>query len=82
MTRRRAKDPKRHTLCLRLTAKQLSVLQLYAGVKGFDTEVDALRHIINGLEAWLEKQDADVDDGPEEELGAAVPAMEPEPGVM
>lgn len=62
MTRRRSKDPKRNTLCLRLTEKQLGFLQIYAGIKGFETEVEALRHIIDGLGPWLESQSADVDD--------------------
>lgn len=50
---RRSKNPKSRTLCLRLTDKQLHVLQAYTNAKGLDTEVDALRHIIDGLETWL-----------------------------
>jgi hypothetical protein len=69
---RRAKDPKKRALCLRLTEKQFAILQLYAEVKGFSTEVDALRHIVDGLEGWLKQQDADVDDEP---TPTAVPAI-------
>lgn len=73
MGNRRAQDPKKRALCLRLTEKQFAILQLYAEVKGFGTEVDALRHIIDGLESWLKQQDADVDDEP---TPTAAPAME------
>lgn len=56
MGRRRKKDPKRIQLCLRLTDKQAELLQRYADIKRFDSSVDAVRHMIDGLEDWLRRQ--------------------------
>lgn len=56
--RRRKKNPKRHQLCLRLTDRQHELLEAYSGYKGFDTGVDAIRSIIDGLDGWLRRQEA------------------------
>lgn len=56
MGRRRKKEPKRNALCLRLTDRQLELLQRYVDFKEFDSEVDALRHMVDGLEPWLARQ--------------------------
>lgn len=64
---RRVREFKTHALCLRLTEKQFGILQRYTDVKGFNSEVEALRHIVDGLEAWLARQDVDE---PAEERGA------------
>lgn len=84
MVRPKVENPKRKTICLRLTERQLEVLQLYTDVKGFSTEVDALRHIIDGLEGWLKKQDADMEDEPTAPSSAPenVPAMDDQQRVM
>lgn len=51
-------------LCLRLTDKQMEMLQLFTDVKGFSSEVESVRHIIDGLEAWMRRQEADMEDEP------------------
>ena len=58
MGRRRKADPKRNQLCLRLTDRQLELLQRYADFRDFDSEVDALRKMVDGLEDWLARQEA------------------------
>lgn len=58
MGRRRKKEPRRNQLCLRLTDKQLDLLQSYQSVRGKDSEVDAVRLMIDGLEDWLERHHA------------------------
>jgi len=55
MGRRRKKEPRRNQLCLRLTDKQLELLQSYQSVRGKDSEVDAVRLMIDGLEDWLDR---------------------------
>jgi len=55
MGRRRKKEPRRNQLCLRLTDKQLELLQSYQSVRGMDSEVDAMRLMVDGLEAWLDR---------------------------
>lgn len=56
MGRRRKKEPKRNALYLRLTDRQLELLRLYVDFKDYDSEVDAIRHMIDGLGPWLERQ--------------------------
>ncbi len=58
MGRRREKNPKRHQLCLRLTDRQLELLKRYKVVRGVETEVDAVRFMIDGLEKWLAKRES------------------------
>lgn len=58
MGRRRKKEPKRNTLCLRLTDRQLELLQRYVDFKEYESEVDALRKMVDGLEDWLARQSA------------------------
>jgi len=58
MGRRRKKEPRRNQLCLRLTDKQLELLQSYQSVRDMDSEVDAMRLMIDGLEAWLDRHHA------------------------
>lgn len=84
MPSRRIKESKKRTLCLRLTEKQFAILQLYTDVKGFDTEVEALRHIVDGLEAWLTSQAVAVQSSapPAISSSAALPAMDGNQGVM
>lgn len=56
MPRRRKQDPKRNPIYLRLTDKQLELLQRYVDFKDYDSEQDAIRKMIDGLEAWLARQ--------------------------
>lgn len=58
MGRRRKKEPRRNQFCLRLTDKQLELLQRYQDVREQDSEVDALRLMIDGLESWLVRRSA------------------------
>lgn len=55
--RKRRRGPERYVnqLCVRLSDKQLSLLQVYAEHRGYLSEVDALRFIIDGLEGWFER---------------------------
>ena len=59
MDRRRRKVPKKNQLCLRLNDAQLLLLQRYAEYKDMDSEVNALRAIIDGLAPWLARRDAE-----------------------
>ena len=59
MDRRRRKVPKKNQLCLRLNDKQLLLLQRYAEFKDIDSEVNALRSIIDGLAPWLVRREAE-----------------------
>ena len=54
--RRRRTAPKRNQLSLRITDKQLSLLTRYIDVRDLDSEADAIRRIIDGLEDWLDRQ--------------------------
>ena len=63
MDRRRRKVPRKNQLCLRLTDHQLYLLQRYGKHKDMDSEVDALRSIIDGLAPWLSRRDAEVQEG-------------------
>lgn len=56
--RRRKKNPKKNQMCLRLTDRQLELLGRYAQHRGFNTGVDAVRHMIDGLEDWLARQES------------------------
>lgn len=56
MTRRRKQDPKRNPVYLRLTDRQLELLQRYVDFKGYDSEQDAIRNMVDGLESWLTRQ--------------------------
>lgn len=58
MTRRRknTEDVKRHQICLRLTDKQMYLLDQYCARRGFESEVDAVRVMIDGVEEWLTRQ--------------------------
>jgi hypothetical protein len=58
MGRRRKREPKRNVYCLRLTDRQQELLKRYTEVKDLDTEVDALRRIIDGLEDFLARHAA------------------------
>lgn len=58
MGRARSKNPKVTQHCLRLTAKQEELLQLYTDFREFNTQMDAIRAMIDGLESWLSKQAA------------------------
>lgn len=60
MTRRRKnkKDVKRHQICLRLTNLQMELLDRYCDQRNFNTEVEALRSMIDGVEDWLKKREA------------------------
>ena len=60
MDRRRRKVPRKNQLCLRLTDHQLYLLKRYADYKDMSSEVDALRSIVDGLEDWLDRRDAEV----------------------
>ena len=56
MGRARKKHPKRNTYCLRLTDSQHLLLQRYAEFRGYESEVDAIRGMIDGLEDWFLRQ--------------------------
>ena len=57
VSRRRSGQGKfRHQLCLRLTDRQAELLGAYADIKDFDSSVDALRNIIDGLDTWLKRE--------------------------
>lgn len=58
MGRPKIRNRKRRTICLRLTENQYDILQRYMDTKSFNNEVDALRHIIDNMEKWLDKQSA------------------------
>ena len=58
MGRRRKQEPKRNQYCLRLTDRQAELLRRYADFRDFDSEVDALRKMVDGLEDWLARQSA------------------------
>ena len=61
MDRRRKKEPLCERYCLSITKRQKRLLQEYAHIRGFKSEVAAVRHMINGLEAWLDRQRASVE---------------------
>jgi hypothetical protein len=54
--RRRRTAPKRNQLSIRITDKQLSLLTRYIDIRDLDSEADAIRKMINGLEGWLDRQ--------------------------
>ncbi len=56
MGRARKKHPKRNTYCLRLTDSQQLLLQRYAEFRDYESEVDAIRGMIDGLEDWFLRQ--------------------------
>jgi hypothetical protein len=56
--RARSKNPKKHQHCLRLTDRQEELLQRYAEFKGYETDMDAVRAMIDGLEDWFRRQEA------------------------
>lgn len=58
MGRDRKKHPKRNQYCLRLTDEQALLLQKYADFREFDSEVDAIRAMIDGLDDWFVRQQA------------------------
>jgi hypothetical protein len=58
MGRRRKQEPKRNQYCLRLTDRQAELLRRYADFRDFDSEVDALRKMVDGLEDWLNRQNS------------------------
>jgi len=59
MGRRRKKDPRRHQFCLRLNDREMELLEAYTRYRDMDTEVDAIRHMISGLESWLARRRAE-----------------------
>lgn len=56
MGRARSKNPKRNQHCLRLTDRQNELLAKYASFKGFESDMDAVRAMIDGLEDWFRRQ--------------------------
>lgn len=59
MGRRRKREARKHQFCLRLTDRQLELLKEYTLYRNMETEVDAIRYMIDGLESWLAKRQAD-----------------------
>lgn len=45
-------------LCLRLTDPQFEIIQRYKTRRGFKTEAEALRHVIDDLESWIKQRTA------------------------
>lgn len=58
MGRRRSKNPKRNTHCLRLTDRQEDLLVRYTSLKGLESEMDAVRLMIDGLDDWFRRQES------------------------
>lgn len=71
--RRRKKNPKKHQLCLRLTERQLDLLRRYSNYRHYDTEVDAIRKMIDGLEDWLARQAAKENLGSSQVMNSSPP---------
>lgn len=53
---RSRKTPKANQLCLRLTDHQIQLLRRYVEIKHYNSEVDAVRGMIDGLDDWLKRQ--------------------------
>ena len=58
MSRARSRDPKKHQHCLRLTVGQELLLKRYTSFRDFDSEMDSVRAMIDGLEDWFRRQEA------------------------
>lgn len=58
MGRARSRNPKSYQHCLRLTKKQEELLQRYTDFREFNTDMDAIRAMIDGLEDWFRRQEA------------------------
>ena len=56
--RRRRKNPKTEKLFLRLTPGQMGLLKRYVDYRGFETEAAGIRAMIDGLEDWFLRQEA------------------------
>jgi hypothetical protein len=56
--RARSKNPKQHQHCLRLTDHQEELLQRYTSFRGYATDMDAIRGLIDGLDDWFRRQQA------------------------
>jgi hypothetical protein len=56
--KKKKKAPFRHQYCLRLTDDQAELLRRYVAYRGFKSEVDAVRAMIDGLEDWFQRQEA------------------------
>lgn len=78
---KRRREKYSHQMCLRLSARQKELLSLYAEFKHFDTDVEAIRFMISGLEAWLRKQNEHLIAGSPEvpRAPAAIDVRQPEP---
>lgn len=74
--RRRRKEPMRNQMCLRLKDRQLGLLQRYVDLKGYASEAEAIRNMIDGLEDWLARQEARNssrgDSGPSPEIDQSI----------
>lgn len=55
---KKRKEPLRHQHCLRLNDQQEELLRRYAAFKGFKSEVNAVRAMIDGMEDWFARQEA------------------------
>ena len=54
--KRNKEEKRRKQLCLRLSNRQILLLERYSAIRHFDSEVEALRFMIDGLEDWLARQ--------------------------
>lgn len=54
--KRGKKEKRRNQLCLRLSDRQVELLEHYVTIRHFDSGVEALRFMIDGLEDWLNRQ--------------------------
>ncbi|MGE3483526.1 MAG: GIY-YIG nuclease family protein [Nitrospira sp.] len=59
--KRGKKEKRSNQLCLRLSDRQMELLQHYVQIRHFDSEVEALRFMIDGLADWLSRQSAKPD---------------------
>ena len=71
-----------HQHCLRLTGRQEELLQKYTDFKDYDTDMDAIRGLLDGLEDFFRRQEARVRaaqaDGAQAKPVARRDAMRPE----
>ena len=58
----RHKVRRSHKLCVRLNDRQRQLIRDYMEVRGFQTEVDAMRYMVDGLESFLQKRHLLVED--------------------
>ena len=61
--RKKKKGPYRHQYCLRINDDQAHLLRKYVAFRGFKSEVDAIRVMIDGLEDWFLRQEAKLSSG-------------------